>query len=98
MKTIFEEVRKVENLHGMKLQELERHVVQCSEHVQQQGEAQRLTLKRPLDPETSSSEKRARAPQTEKCTRCKERVANCEVKEGLMCVVLVFVYSPLFFF
>jgi len=98
MKTIFEEVRKVAKLHGLKLRELERQIVQCFEQVQQQGEAQRLTLKRPLDPESSSSEKRARAPQTEKCTMCKERDAHCEIKEGLRYVFLSFVYSLFYFF
>jgi len=50
-------------------------------------------VKRPREPESLFSEKRIRAPQTEKCTGCKEKNAHCEVEEGSRHVFVIFVYS-----
>ena len=83
--------------------------MQCSDQVQQKevqrvqstnqtlGDDIRMRtgVKRPrvADQEYRSSEKRARAPQTKKCTGCKETDAHCEVEEGSRYVVVIFMYS-----
>ena len=56
-------------------------------------------VKRSRDPDPESLEKKVRAPQTEKCKRCKETDVHYEVKEGVkVCCYRFHVIHPLSFF
>jgi len=56
-------------------------------------------VKRSRDPDPESLEKKVRAPQTEKCKRCKEIDVHYEVKEGVkVCCYRFHVIHPLSFF
>ena len=56
-------------------------------------------VKRFRDPDPESLEKKVRAPQTEKCKRCKETDVHFEVREGVkVCCCRFHVIHPLSFF
>jgi len=56
-------------------------------------------VKRFRDPDPESLEKKVKAPQTEKCKRCKETdIVHFEVKEGSRYVVIVFMLFTLCLF